>query len=176
MIYPEIDYGEGTQLVAESTGNTFRKAVFPMTVFNKKTIGLYDTGADVSCIQKSFVEDNFPNIQLDPLIVQLKCANGSSLKPVGMAKVLLHIGGKTFPFSFTVCAKLQRNIIVGIDLTSFYRIGFDYTTLGTPFLRHRNSTLVIQRLEKEPSNLMVAQIECEQNVTNNVALSPDGRV
>ena len=175
MIYPEIDYGEDTLLIAESKGNTFRKAVFPMTVFHKKTIGLYDTGADVSCIQKAFLDNNFPNIQFDPLVVQLKCANGSSLKPVGMAKVLLQIGGKTFPFSFTVCAKLQRNIIVGVDLTSFYRIGFDYTTLGTPFLRHKNSTLVIQKVENELLDPMVAQIECEQNVTNNVALSPDSK-
>ena len=175
MICPEIDYGEGTQLIAESRGNTFRKAIFPMAVFNKKTNGLYDTGADVSCIQKTFLEDNFPDMQLDPLVVQLKCANGSSLKPVGMAKVLLQIGGKTFPFSFTVCAKLQRNIIVGIDLTSFYRIGFDYTRLGTPFLHYRNSTLVIQEVKNGLSDLMVAQIDCQENVTNNVALSPDSK-
>ena len=54
MIFPETDYGEGTLLIAESRGNTFRKAVFPMGIFNKETIGLYDTGADVSCIPFDF--------------------------------------------------------------------------------------------------------------------------
>ena len=64
---------------------------------------------------------------------------------------------------------------MGIDLTSFYRIGFDYTSTGTPFLHHKNFTLVIQNTNIGMPNLMVAQIECEENVTNNVALSPDGK-
>ena len=94
--------------------------------------GLYDTGADVSCIdEKTFRRipvDKRPTVQLIDRAYRFKGAGDQDLDVQGKFSLPLQVGQKTLSHEFFVIKKLGEELILGIDFMHRHKLNYDTLT------------------------------------------------
>ncbi|KAM0685516.1 retrotransposon-like protein 1 [Conglomerata obtusa] len=81
-------------------------------LYNKKTLSIIDTGADVSIIHTKNVPHNI-NISPIKSDVIIKSANGTSLSICGKVKTIVTVGKKSYEFEAFVTDKEPTTTILG---------------------------------------------------------------
>ena len=69
-------------------------------------------------------------------------ADGTSLCPKGVVKVLLEINNKQFEHMFVVCQNLGQPLLLAMYFAQNYRIGIDWDHSGVSYLRYKGRKLV----------------------------------
>ena len=106
-----------------SIHSTSKRPYADVTINDIKIKFLYDTGADVSCIQ----EETFRKLKLPITKIShkdCKSAGGQSLKILGQTELPLKFDGKTFSHTFLVIKDLNEKGIFGIDLISKHQLNY----------------------------------------------------
>lgn len=88
---------------------------------------LYDTGADVSCLNEKL----FKKLQLPLMsVVKKDCrsAGGQVLNIIGQTDLSIYFDGKTFSHTFLIIKNLNEEGIFGIDLISKHQLNYSPTT------------------------------------------------
>ena len=102
-------------------------------IYGRTVPCLFDTGADVSCINSKtlllFPSDR--KINMIEKVKPLRGAGGDSLKVHGSQTVELEIDGKTVKHPFLVIEDLNEPMILGIDFIT--RHGLNYSPLTREF-------------------------------------------
>ena len=116
---------------------------FPITVGDCSTTGLVDMGASHSCMsfecfEKAFQKGTLNNSQC----IKVENASGKSMEPVGLCEATVTLGPKTFFHTFIVCKELTSSVILGLDFSSKYRIGTDWTDDGKMYLHQGKHKLI----------------------------------
>ena len=94
---------------------------------------LFDTGADVSCINSKIYEKVSPCNQLNAIegLRPLKAAGGQMLKVHGVQKIELEIDGRKVKHPFLVIDDLNESMILGIDFIT--KQGLNYSPATREF-------------------------------------------
>ena len=91
--------------------------------------GLYDTGADVSCVdEKTFRKipvDKRPTIQTIDRVYRFKGAGEKDLEVRGKFSLPLTLGNKSIVHEFFVIKQLGEEVILGIDFMHKHRLNYD---------------------------------------------------
>ena len=91
-------------------------ATIPVSVGASKCNALIDTGAMRCCVSEQY----FQQLKLPPPVplcrVTVQNASRDSMRPLGMTKCQITMGGKNYPGEFLVCKYLKRPCIIGTDL------------------------------------------------------------
>ena len=101
---------------------------FPAKFGTYSTKCLFDSGTSHSGISyrcfKSAYPTEVPN-KIDGISVQN--ASGKSMAPIGVYEVTVKLGKKNFTHSFIICKELTSAVILGLDFSSRFQIGSDWT-------------------------------------------------
>ena len=108
--------------------------------------------ASHSCVSyrcfKSAYPTEVPN-KIDGLSVQN--ASGKSVTPIGVYEVTVKLGKKNFTHSFIICKELTSTVILGLDFSSRFQIGSDWTQKGTIYI-HQGKLKLIEGTNKGDAN------------------------
>ena len=133
------------------TGNGMASK-FPAKFGTYSTKCLFDSGASHSCVSyrcfKSAYPTEVPN-KIDELSVQN--ASGKCMAPIGVYEATVKLGKKSFTHSFIICEELTSAVISGLDFSSRFQIGSDWTPKGTMYL-HQGKQKLIERTNKGDAN------------------------
>jgi hypothetical protein len=107
----------------------FRRPYLTFTLQNCITVkGLYDTGADISCIsEKTFHQlppDQRPDKIKDITSPRFKTAGGQPLTVRGLYKFTLKIGSKLLTHKFYIIPDLNKPLILGIDFIQEHQLWY----------------------------------------------------
>ena len=107
----------------------FRRPFVPVKFCNMKIKGLYDTGADISCIdEKLFREIPIPERPkqiLEEKRNSFKSASGDALTVKGKYLLKLQIGDKKLAHEFFVIKNLSEKMILGIDFILSHQLTYN---------------------------------------------------
>ena len=119
--------------IREIVAPRFKRPSLAVKLFSKEIKGLYDTGADVSCLNEKI----FRTIPVDARPKKIpgnsavcRSASGSALSISGKYLIPIEIGRKKFLHEFLIVKNLEENLILGIDFILKNRLNFD--TLKIP--------------------------------------------
>ena len=62
--------------------------------------------------------------------------------PLGMCEATISLGNKKFTHVFIVCKNLTSSLVLGLDFSSHFRIGTDWTSDGQMYLYQRKKKLI----------------------------------
>ena len=62
--------------------------------------------------------------------ISVENASGESMGPLGGCKATISLGNKRFTHDFIVCKKLTSSLVLGLDFSSHFQIGTDWTSDG----------------------------------------------
>lgn len=113
--------------ILEKTKPRMHRPLIEVLVSNVSLKGLYDTGADVSCIN----EEVFKKLKDKPKVNQMKkgstctSASGDKLKVLGRYDLQLQVGKKKITHPFYVIKNLNRDLIIGFDFIQAQHLNYD---------------------------------------------------
>lgn len=126
---------------------SFVKNTMPVELEERKIQSLIDTGASMSCIQRSLLEKTIPNFetQIKPSTVQLVRGVGGELHRVEGAIVLpIKISGLVFEQEFIIIKELHHPLIIGLDFMMYYKCVVDFQHNYVRFTTADISVAIIQ--------------------------------
>ena len=101
-------------------------ANFSVTIKNKHTISLFDTGATISCMSKACLEKLQPKLALvQTHAYKVSGANGDSLSPLRTTICTIKFPKKTFN-SNSQFVNTSFTLFSGLDFSHNYLIGIDW--------------------------------------------------
>ena len=105
------------------------RPLIAVSLSNIPVRGLYDTGADVSCISEA-VFKKLKDKKVNILNQQSSCtsASGDKLKVLGKYELTLQIGKKKIEHPFYVIKNLNRDLILGFDLIQAHHLNYNTET------------------------------------------------
>ena len=103
------------------------KNTVAVTLNSKKTNGLLDTGASISCANKEFLEKALQQpLNLQPSHITSIVGVGGEHHPVaGVCTVTLNFSGLNIDVTFHVISNLHHSIILGIDFMERNKVKID---------------------------------------------------
>ena len=113
-----------------------------MIVDTQSAITLFDTGATCSCLSYKTFQKIITNKNLINKKIRVVQADGHSLDPIGTAELGIQLGKEQFKYKFIVCKNLKTPMILGLDFAAYHKIGFDWNTDRSAYLRFENKELV----------------------------------
>ena len=147
---------------------------FPIEIDSYAAKCLYDSGASHSCMSYRCFKSAFPlksPKKVDGLIVQN--ASGKSMQCFGMYEATINLGKRNFTHTFIVCEEHTNAIILGLDFSSRFRIGSDWTQKGTMYLHQGMQKLIERTVKGDVDNIFQPQkIPC-LILKTHVTLPPD---
>ena len=123
------DIGDTTShIYAVLSSGATMASKFPVSVGDCMTTCLLDTGANHSlmsydCFKKAFHSKQLQEIQG----IKVENALGINMGPIGICKETVTLGPKNFSHAFIVCTDLTSSVILGLDFSSQFLIGTDWT-------------------------------------------------
>ena len=130
-IFDHLISGAIHEIANENKMNS-RKPYIALSLSGMPLKGLYDTGADVSCVaEKTFRRipiDKRPAVQTIDRIYKFKGAGGQNLEVRGKFSLPLTLGQKSVSHEFFVIKDLGEDIILGIDFMHKHRLNYDTHT------------------------------------------------
>jgi hypothetical protein len=105
----------------------------PISVSRAAFIGLYDTGADVCCIdEQAFkrVPEHLAPKLLNTKPGQFRAANGGMLTTNGKYLLTIQIGSRRLTHHFVLVKNLGVDMILGIDFIHRFHLNYDTETRG----------------------------------------------
>ena len=95
-------------------------------VYGEKVACLFDTGADVSCMNSTVFERIKTEVKLHTIEKQkpLKAAGGQTFKVHGVQNINLELDGKQVKHPFLVIDDLNESIILGIDFITKHGLNY----------------------------------------------------
>ena len=149
----------------------FRRPFVPVIMYKKQIKGLYDTGADVSCLdEKIFREipiENRPTKILERRQSTFTSASGNQLAVSGKYLVPLQIGPKKIQHEIFVVKNLNEKLILGIDFILKHQLNYHTDTRSFSWEKQddwthgRVKTRKIETLEGLSINTLKLKIETE---------------
>ena len=114
------------EIIEVKLSNSKYAANFPAIVNNNQTVSLFNTGATISCILKSYFDKLYPR----PLLItkhpcRVNSTDSNSLGSFGIATCTLEFP-KKFQQWFIICEHLLRPIVLSLDFSHNYQIGIDW--------------------------------------------------
>jgi len=108
---------------------TFRRPYLTVNLQNCLAIkGLYDTGADISCLSEKFFRQLPPHHRPTKLqteaLPKFKTAGGQPLKVRGRYNFRVRIGTKFLQHEFYVISDLNEPLILGIDFIQKHQLWY----------------------------------------------------
>ena len=101
---------------------------FPVSVGDCMTTCLLDTGASHSLMSYDCFKQAFHSKQLqENQGIKVKNASGINMGPIGICNETITLGPKNFSHAFIVCTDLTSSVILGLDFSSRFLIGTDWT-------------------------------------------------
>ena len=105
----------------------------PISVSRTGFVGLYDTGADICCIEQQAF-DKIP-AHLKPKLLNtkpgiFKAANGGLLQTNGRYLMTIQVGNRTLTHHFVLIKDLGVDMILGIDFIHRFHLNYDTETRG----------------------------------------------
>ena len=103
----------------------------PISVSRTGFVGLYDTGADICCIEQQAF-DKIP-AHLKPKLLNtkpgiFKAANGGLLQTNGRYLMTIQVGNRTLTHHFVLIKDLGVDMILGIDFIHRFHLNYDTET------------------------------------------------
>ena len=116
---------------------------FPVSVGDCMTTCLLDTGASHSlmsydCFKKAFHSKQLQEIQG----INIKNASGINKGPIGICKETVTLGSENFLHAFIVCTDLTSSVILGLDFSSRFLIGANWTKDRKMYLHQGKHKLI----------------------------------
>ena len=159
-----------------------RKNRFPIQIrMSDPIIAVFDTGATCSCINEKTARKTGQLHAMKQCYATVNQADGkTSLGPLGVIVLPITIGKSTYNHEFIVCKYLKTSVIVGLDFSSKFRIGIDWSLSGEAYLQQAGQFLVSCLTQSEcVDNSEINQVQintlpkCARLLTrNNFKLSP----
>jgi hypothetical protein len=108
---------------------SFRRPYLQIKVHNSVSVrGLYDTGADSSCLNLKVFRQIPPELRPkkieQSLLPKFKSAGGETLPVHGKYKLKAHIGTKEIQHEFNVIPELNEPLILGIDFIQQHQLWY----------------------------------------------------
>ena len=102
------------------------RPLIAVSLANVPIRGLYDTGADVSCISETVFKKIKDRPKLNLLKKPGRCtsASGDKLEVIGKFDFELTIGKRKFTHPFYVIKNLNRDLIIGFDLIQAHHLNY----------------------------------------------------
>lgn len=112
----------------KGTPKTLLRGCVPVSMFNKQTPGLLDSGASVCVIKLSFLLSlKLPvYCKMIPRKTSMYLANGSIITSKHRVVIPFKIYDKLHRMEFKVLENASNNVILGVDFLEKYRASFDY--------------------------------------------------
>jgi len=155
----------------------FKRPSLAVKLFSKEIKGLYDTGADVSCLNEKI----FRTIPVDARPKKIpgnsavcRSASGSTLSISGKYLIPVEIGRKKFLHEFLIVKNLEENLILGIDFILKNRLNFDTDSRKFHWKEQRNWSSGIAKVRKEETldGLSVSSIKVKVETENGYSPKP----
>ena len=92
----------------------------------------------------------------NPLKYQIKLMDyqsRESMAPIGVYEATVKLGKKSFTHSFIICKELTSAVILGLDFSSRFQIGSDWTPKSTMYL-HQGKQKLIEGTNKGDANVI----------------------
>ena len=98
-------------------------ATFIIKLFNTEPVSvLFDTGAICSCILASLYDQISKKEAMIEKQLKVGQADGTSLGPKGLVKLLIEINNNHFEHLFIVCQNLKQRLLFGMDFVQCYKL------------------------------------------------------
>ena len=137
----ETDYAANINVVLFS--NATMASEFPIGIGKQKNTGLFDSGASHSCISYQCYKETIPHVAISEAAhISVENASGESMDPLGMCEATISLGNKRFTHVFIVCKNLTSSLVLGLDFSSHFRIGTDWTSDGRMYLHQGKKKLI----------------------------------
>ena len=105
-------------------------------LFNTEPLSaLFDTGVTGSCISASLFDQISKKVAMIEKYLKVGQADGTSLGPKGLVKLLIEINDNHFKHQFIVCQNLTQTLLFGMDFAQHYKIGIDWDHTGASYLQ-----------------------------------------
>lgn len=115
--------------IQDLTNQKFRRPFVPVKFCNMKIKGLYDTGADISCLdERCFREipiSKRPKKIPEKKPNSFKSATGDSLTVKGKYLLEIQIGDRVLKHDFFVVKNLSEKMILGIDFILAHQLSYN---------------------------------------------------
>ena len=106
-------------------------ATFIVKLFNAEPVSaLSDTGAMCSCILACLYDQVSKKVAMTKKHLKVGQADGTSLGPKGIVRLLIKINNNHFEHLFIVCQTLKQTLLFGMDFVQCYKIGIDWDHTG----------------------------------------------
>lgn len=148
---------------------SFRRPFVPVIIFNQKIKGLYDTGADVSCLDEKIFREIPVHLRPKKILEQrknsFKSATGNELVVKGRYLIPIQIGDRKLKHEIFVVKNLSEKFILGIDFILTHQLNYNTETRtfdwGKPtnWSTGRIKTRKIEKLDELSITVIKAKIE-----------------
>ena len=110
-------------------------------------VTLLDTGPNVSVISQNF----FSFLPQKPKLLKshthtVTLASGANLGPIHQCHLTFKLGNKCFTDKFIVLKFMQRNLILGLNWQSNYKIGCNWNVTGQQHITYKSEYLCVSIL------------------------------
>ena len=137
----DTDYSANINVVLFS--NATMASEFPIGIGKQKNTGLFDSGASHSCISYECYKESIPHVTISEAAhISVENASGESMGPLGVCEATISLGNKNFTHHFIVCKNLTSSLVLGLDFSSHFRIGTDWTSDGRMYLHQGKKKLI----------------------------------
>ena len=115
---------------------------FIIKLFNIEPVSsIFDAGATCSCISTLRFDQISKKVTMIEKHLKVGHADGTSLGPKGLVKLLIKINKNHFKHLFIVCQNLKQPLLFGMDFAQSYKMGIDWDHTGASFLRYKGKKL-----------------------------------
>ena len=118
-------------------------ATFIIELFNTEPVSaLFDIGATCSCISASLYNQISKKVAMIEKHLNVGQADGTSLGPKGLVKLLIEINNNHFQHLFIVCQNLKQPLLFGMDFVQCYKIRINWDHAGAQYLWYKGRKLM----------------------------------
>ena len=97
-------------------------ATFIIKLFNTEPVSaLFDTGATCSCILASLYDQISKKVAMVKRHLKVGQADGTSLGPKGLVRLLIKINNNHFEHLFIICQNLKQPLLFGMDFAQLLK-------------------------------------------------------
>ena len=112
-------------------------ATYHVTVQDQPTTALLGTRVNISVILQNF----FDSLTQKPKLLKspnqtVMSASGAHLGPIGQCHLTFRLGNKCLTDKFIVLKDLQRNLNLGLNWQSHYKIGCNWNIIGQQYITY----------------------------------------
>ena len=132
-----------TQINVALSSDATMASEFPVKVNDCTTTCLLDTGASHSCMSYECFTSVFHAGQLQEIqCIKVENVSGKSMEPIGLCEATATLGPKHFSHTFIMCRELTSSVILGLDFSSQFLIGTDWTKDRIMYLHQGKHKLI----------------------------------